>query len=146
MQTRAFLSLSRLVKQGLVGFSFFYTVNTQVDIWWLNQGRSMEPTFYQGQIVLTQPSSAWFFDINKIQAGDVVIARDPTDPIQNVCKRVVGTEGHRIPLTYRDRFSYVPSGSLWLEGDNASQSRDSRTYGPVPLGLVRGRVVWPVSS
>lgn len=31
-------------------------------------------------------------------------------------------------------------------GDNRSVSRDSRTYGPVPLALIKGKVVakvWP---
>lgn len=104
----------------------------------------MEPTFHTGQLVVAQPSSSWFFDVTDIKVDDIVIARDPTNPLQNVCKRVVGVSGHRIPVALRDRFSYVPAGSLWLEGDNSVESRDSRTYGPVPLGLVRGRVVWPL--
>ena len=35
----------------------------------------------------------------------------------------------------------VPKGHCWLVGDNLSASRDSRTYGPVPLALVRGKVI-----
>ncbi|RPA79209.1 LexA/Signal peptidase [Ascobolus immersus RN42] len=40
----------------------------------------------------------------------------------------------------------VPAGHCWVAGDNLDNSRDSRHYGPVPLGLVRGKVVgriWP---
>ncbi|KAL9612369.1 MAG: hypothetical protein Q9167_003009 [Letrouitia subvulpina] len=40
----------------------------------------------------------------------------------------------------------VPRGHVWLEGDNLTESRDSRMYGPVPMGLIRGKVVarwWP---
>jgi len=40
----------------------------------------------------------------------------------------------------------VPDGHVWLEGDNPKNSRDSRSYGPVPLGLVDGKVIfklWP---
>lgn len=40
----------------------------------------------------------------------------------------------------------VPVGHVWLAGDNMANSTDSRHYGPVPLGLVRGKViarVWP---
>jgi inner membrane protease subunit 1 len=33
---------------------------------------------------------------------------------------------------------------VWLQGDNGPMSRDSREYGPVPLALVRGRVVCQV--
>lgn len=42
----------------------------------------------------------------------------------------------------------VPMGHCWVEGDNPQLSRDSRDFGPVPLGLVRGIVVgvmWPPS-
>jgi hypothetical protein len=35
----------------------------------------------------------------------------------------------------------VPPGHVWLQGDNLILSRDSREYGPVPLALVKGRVV-----
>jgi len=35
----------------------------------------------------------------------------------------------------------VPHGHVWLEGDNASRSRDSRYYGPVPISLLTGRIV-----
>ena len=38
----------------------------------------------------------------------------------------------------------VPKGHVWLEGDNATNSTDSRCYGPVPAALIRGRVVWKV--
>ena len=83
------------------------------------------------------------------QRGDIVIAKNPSDPHQNICKRVTGVEGDRIPLEYRETYRFVPPGQVWVEGDNSTESRDSRNYGPVPLGLVRGRVVakvWPVKD
>ena len=43
----------------------------------------------------------------------------------------------------------MPEGHCWLLGDNLEESRDSRTYGPVPLALIRGKVttkIWPPSS
>jgi inner membrane protease subunit 1 len=39
----------------------------------------------------------------------------------------------------------VPKGHVWLLGDNIDNSLDSRTYGPVPLGLILGRVCYKVS-
>lgn len=35
----------------------------------------------------------------------------------------------------------VPEGHCWLLGDNMPESRDSREYGPVPLALIRGKVI-----
>ncbi len=40
----------------------------------------------------------------------------------------------------------VPKGHVWLQGDNIILSRDSREYGPIPLALVKGRVVFQVCS
>lgn len=41
--------------------------------------------------------------------------------------------------TFRSKVIIVPKGHLWLEGDNSENSIDSRTYGPVPMGLVQSR-------
>lgn len=38
-------------------------------------------------------------------------------------------------------FIRVPRGYIWAVGDNLSNSTDSRVYGPVPLGLVRGKII-----
>ena len=38
------------------------------------------------------------------------------------------------------RFVKVPKGHVWLTGDNMSNSTDSRTYGPVPHALIKGKV------
>jgi len=36
----------------------------------------------------------------------------------------------------------LPPGTLWLLGDNAAASTDSRTLGPAPLDALRGRAIW----
>lgn len=35
----------------------------------------------------------------------------------------------------------MPEGHCWLIGDNVSESRDSRTFGPLPLALIKGKTV-----
>jgi inner membrane protease subunit 1 len=40
----------------------------------------------------------------------------------------------------------VPKGHIWLAGDNLSNSTDSRTYGPMPLAMVKGKVLARVGS
>jgi hypothetical protein len=35
----------------------------------------------------------------------------------------------------------VPPGHIWIEGDNHEVSIDSRNYGPIPIGLLEGKVM-----
>lgn len=82
--------------------------------------------------------------------GDVVICTRPVNARENIIKRVAAVAGEKVTV-YEPRGSLpsavtVPPGHIWLEGDNLILSRDSREYGPVPLAMVRGRVllqVWP---
>jgi len=43
----------------------------------------------------------------------------------------------------------VPQGHCYVVGDNLKYSRDSRMFGPLPLALIKGRVIarfsfsWP---
>ncbi|NXU51847.1 IMP1L protease, partial [Turnix velox] len=85
--------------------------------------------------------------------GDIVIAKSPNDPKSNICKRVIGLEGDKVctssPSDFLKSHSYVPKGHVWLEGDNLRNSTDSRCYGPVPYGLIRGRIcfkIWPLND
>lgn len=40
----------------------------------------------------------------------------------------------------------MPPGHVWVEGDNKKRSYDSRNFGPVPYGLIRGRAIYTVSK
>ena len=40
----------------------------------------------------------------------------------------------------------MPKGHVWVQGDNIYASRDSRDFGPVPYGLIYGKVFWRVSQ
>lgn len=114
-------------------------------VWELNesQGESMLPTVgFAGD----------FVHINKIiyrrgrncQVGDIVVALKPTDPHQYVQKRISGMPGDKIlvdPTSDLHTYITVPRGHCWLTGDNLDSSVDSRSYGPVPLALIRGKVI-----
>ncbi|KAK7815024.1 hypothetical protein U0070_024367 [Myodes glareolus] len=59
-------------------------------------GPSMEPTIQNSDIVFAENLSRHFY---AIQRGDVVIAKSPSDPKSNICKRVIGLEGDKILTT-----------------------------------------------
>ncbi|KAH7298431.1 hypothetical protein KP509_25G042900 [Ceratopteris richardii] len=112
-------------------------------------GPSMLPTFSAvGDVLLVERLSTKF---QRIKQGDVVMALSPENPRLIVCKRVLGLEGENLVVmpthgSGRVQHIKVPKGHVWLQGDNLSNSTDSRHYGPVPYGLLRGKVflrVWP---
>lgn len=110
-------------------------------------GPSMQPSLYTNNVVLAEHFSR---HLGRIERGDVVIARNPSNPRTFICKRVVALPGDALNKRLPHHSSrYVPLGHVWLEGDNAANSTDSRSYGPVPYALIRGRVclkVWPPSQ
>lgn len=60
-----------------------------------------------------------------------------------VCKRVRAKAGDIVYYVSKNgapNVVRIPMGHVWLLGDNASNSNDSRYYGAVPLGLLQGRV------
>jgi mitochondrial inner membrane protease subunit 1 len=96
-------------------------------------------------VVVDKLSPRW----SPYQRGDVVICSSPHQSSGVVCKRIVAMAGDTVTLhsgLHLRGLIKIPPGHVWLEGDNARNSTDSRSYGPVPLPLLRGRVVgrvWP---
>jgi signal peptidase I len=93
--------------------------------------------------------------------GDIVVFLNPLDntPTVKRCLAVAGDTlrvsdhelvfgGRRQPLKFYQegligREMTVAPGCLFLVGDNAAVSADSRTFGPVPLEQVTGVMVFP---
>ena len=92
--------------------------------------RSMEPALRPGDWLL-----AWRGVRSRrpprVRPGQIVIARPPGEPGMLVVKRAARK---------------LPDG-WWLESDNPGAGGvDSRSFGPVPSGLIRARVLlryWP---
>ncbi|GAB2296907.1 hypothetical protein Dimus_031009 [Dionaea muscipula] len=112
-------------------------------------GPSMLPTIsLSGDIVLVDCISP---RIGKMGRGDIVIVRSPENPRKVVTKRLAGIEGDHMTFAVDPQSDsgecktvVVPKGYVWVQGDNVYDSRDSRTFGAVPYGLLQGRVFWRV--
>eukprot|EP00116_Pleurobrachia_bachei_P012265 sb/3472527/ len=114
-------------------------------------GRSMAPTYNANSSVslllvdLVTP-------VTKIQPGEIVLVYDPEEADGYIVKRVKALAGQFVehdmenPGEFLAKHSYegkysVPTGYCWIEGDNTKDSADSRKFGPVPLGLIQGRIL-----
>ena len=78
-------------------------------------GDSMAPTYRDGDRLTAL--RRW----RRVRVGDVVVVPDPRDPARPLLKRCVAREGRR----------------LFLRGDNAAASTDSRDFGLVEETSVR---------
>lgn len=97
-------------------------------------GRSMEPTLEPGDWALAVRA-------RRVRPGDVAVVEHPGRPGFEMVKRVVAGPGEPAPGGRR-----LGPRELWVEGDAAAASTDSRSFGQLPTDAVRGRVVlvwWP---
>jgi len=94
---------------------------------WIVAGPSMEPVLGSGDRVLVD---VWSYRRRAPREGEVALfwAPDGTPMV----KRVSGPPRGRFPA----------GAGLWLVGDNAASSRDSREFGAVSPERCRGRVLW----
>ncbi|KAK0742274.1 peptidase S24/S26A/S26B/S26C, partial [Apiosordaria backusii] len=90
-----------------------------------------------------------------LSVGDTVTFTIPERPNSIGIKRVIGLPGDYVLIGTPGEFWHsgadpaaddalmlqVPEGHAYLVGDNLSVSRDSRLFGPVPLALIRGKVI-----
>ena len=88
----------------------------------------------QGTVLVVDKLTPRLFGYSK---GDVVVSLSPRGAFM-VCKRIGAVAGESVPIGRRK--VEVPSGHVWLSGDNRQSSVDSSVYGPVPEPLLCGRV------
>ncbi|XP_012087879.1 mitochondrial inner membrane protease subunit 2 isoform X2 [Jatropha curcas] len=98
------------------------------------RGNSMSPTLNPGT------STFW---------GSLTVASlcsSPNNHKEKLVKRIIGLPGEWIGTIHSNDVVKIPEGHCWVEGDNWHCSADSKSFGPIPLGLINGRVthiVWP---
>lgn len=138
------------------------------------KGASMDPTFHDGQYILTDKIS---YRLHMPQRGDVVVFKAPMNPDFDYIKRIIGLPGDTISIkdgkviingqSLNDEYiqtdtillpgQYIREGEqitvgpneYFVLGDNRSHSADSRQWGMVPQKDIIGRVFfryWPVNK
>lgn len=137
------------------------------------KGHSMEPTFHDGEYILTDKIS---YRLGLPKRGEVVVFRSPKNADVDFIKRIIALPQERIkiaggkiyingvkfdetayldPSVYTGPESYlsenkeitVPENYYFVMGDNRMQSSDSRDFGPVMPTEFIGKVFfryWPV--
>jgi len=110
----------------------------------------MLPTFnYRGDLLFERKLA--LSQLQTLKRGDLITFRSPSNPVTIVCKRILGLPGDvvnvdPIDLEMSKQHCLVPEGHVWVQGDNATASIDSRTYGPLPMGLILAKVACRVRS
>lgn len=132
---------------------------------------SMHPTLKEDDRILVNKLS---YKLHDVRRGDIVVFTAPEGEgdagIKDLIKRVVGLPGEAVEgraghvyidgklleepylpegvVTSAFGPQQIPAGSIWMMGDNRTQSRDSRFFGPVPESDIVGRAfvrLWPLS-
>jgi len=95
----------------------------------------MTPTLEPGDlVVVVRPG--------RLRAGELVLLGHPTRLEYEVVKRVIALPGEQVAGRV------LADGEVWVLGDNASRSTDSRSLGPIGMDTVRGVVrfrYWPIT-
>ena len=156
---RLVLDLLETVALAVLLFLGINAVSARVRV----DGFSMRPTLENGEFVLVNRLAYRF---GEIQRGDIIVFHYPTDPSQELIKRVIGLSGDQVAVNggkvsvngqelqepyiaaapaYSGNWE-VPDGYLFVLGDNRNDSSDSHSWGMLPVKNVIGQAVliyWP---
>lgn len=151
----------------LIGSLLLVALGFSVARPWLVHGGSMEPAVPNGALVVADDLGP---TIEGYRRGDIVVLSRPAASadieLPFMLKRVIGVAGDRLRIAAGRVFVNgaplvepyltpaeltgvpvaegvdltVPPGEVFVLGDNRAHSRDSKSFGPIPLTSLRGRV------
>ena len=132
----------------------------------VEDGPSMQPNLYRGDRVMIEKIS---YRLHAPQRGDIVVAERPNGEVALI-KRIVALPGETIEVRdghvlingltidepWVENFggpdyplTQIPTGHIFIMGDNRGNSHDSRQIGPIPIEDIKGRawlVYWPLEE
>lgn len=126
-------------------------------------GDSMDPTLVTGEYLIVNRLSYRFASP---QRGDIIVFYPPPNPNEEYIKRIIGLPGDVVEVkgghvyvngqllnepyltvnTNSPGTWQVPTGQLFVLGDNRNNSSDSREWGSVSMDKVVGKAIlvyWP---
>lgn len=157
-------SVGRQILEFIATLAFAFAIAQAVRTWVIQPfvvpTGSMLPTIQLSDQVL---ANKFILRFRPPVRGDIVVLDDPTGQVGTLIKRVIATGGQTVdirdgkvwidgtalvepythgqpnelgplPMPYK-----IPADSVWVMGDNRTQSQDSRWFGAVPLSAVHGK-------
>jgi signal peptidase I len=123
----------------LLALFFFFNFTTVIV-----SGHSMEPTYHTGQRLLACKA---YWLVGGIKDNDIVVIRTGKGG-EYIIKRVYKQAGEVVdwvnaPADWHlaEGEYVVPPNSIYVIGDNRKVSEDSRSFGPVEVSRVIGKIV-----
>ncbi|KAL3647736.1 Mitochondrial ATP-independent inner membrane protease subunit 2 [Castilleja foliolosa] len=112
----------------------------------LNKGEEMAPVIGNsgGTLLVRKIPAA---NPMRVHIGDVVVLKDPVNSSDYIVRRLAATEGYEMASTdEKDEPFVLEKDQCWVLADNKDlkpkEAYDSRTFGPVTMGDIVGRVIY----
>lgn len=161
----------REILETLILIGAIYAIVNLLSVRFIVEGRSMEPNFHTGQVLMISRVNYMLGDPER---GQIVVFNAPGKPADEppYIKRLIGMPGDTVeireqkvyvngqelnepyinepcsPSSCRDNTWVLEANQYFLMGDNRNNSHDSRAFGPVPRERIIGEALvryWPIS-
>ncbi|KMT16608.1 hypothetical protein BVRB_3g048940 [Beta vulgaris subsp. vulgaris] len=121
-----------------------------------SEGQEMAPTIpgkHETLLIrhLPSPDAEFRLQINQVSVGDVVLLKNPLNSDNFLVRRLAALGGYEMASTdEKDEPFVLDDYHCWVLSDNKKlkieEAYDSRTFGPVPIMDIMGRVIYRFQS